>query len=266
MAIPTANRILGRNRLIVIAALFVAVMISTCFILTGAGTGMSAVDMSVHTGPAGALLAGTPDMISAVVWTPGYALVIFFMWWVMMIAMMVPSAAPTVLLYGALHRERGVWGVLEFLCGYLLAWAGFSLVATIVQGVLSAGGLVSAMYMNLATPYLGAAVLVGAGIYQLTPTKAACLDYCRGPVAALTHHRRTGRAAAFRIGLAHGSYCLGCCWALMALLFVGGIMNIWWILGITLYVALEKLAPGGKRLSQVTAALLIVAGFALLLR
>jgi predicted metal-binding membrane protein len=261
----TVERILARDRLIVIASILIGVIASACFILAGAGTGMSAVDMSNYTGPAGALFGGIPDMVSAVVWTPGYAAVIFFMWWLMMVAMMVPSASPVILLYGALHRERGAWGPLEFLAGYLTAWAGFSLAATVTQGLLSASGLVSAMYMNLATPYLGAAVLIGAGLYQLTPMKAACLDNCRGPVEALTHHRRTGRAAAFRMGLVHGGYCLGCCWALMLLLFVGGVMNIWWIVGIALYIGLEKLAPGGKRLAKFMAGVLLVAGFAMLI-
>lgn len=260
------GRILGRDRLIVMASLLVVVIISASFILSGAGTGMSAVAMSNHTGPAGALLGGIPDMISAVAWTPSYALVILFMWWFMMVAMMVPSASPVILLYGALYPERGVWGPLEFLAGYLAVWVGFSVAATLAQGLLSGSGMISAMYMNLATAYLGAAVLIGSGLYQLTPMKRACLDYCRGPVEALTHHRRTGRAAAFRMGLVHGGYCLGCCWALMSLLFVGGIMNIWWIVGIAVYVALEKLAPGGKRMTQLMAAALVVGGFAMLLR
>ena len=124
----------------------------------------------------------------------------------------------------------------------------------------------SDMYMTLARPALGAAVLVGAGLYQFTALKAACLDQCRGPVEALTRHRRTGRAAAFRMGFLHGGFCLGCCWALMALLFVGGIMNIWWVLGIALYVAVEKLAPGGDRLAKPMGAALILAGAGLLLR
>lgn len=199
-------------------------------------------------------------MVSPVVWTPGYAIVIFVMWWLMM----VPSASPVVLLYGALHRDRGAWPALEFLLGYLAVWAGFSVAATLIQGALSAGGLVSAMYMNLATTYLAAAVFIGAGLYQLSPLKAACLDFCRSPVEALTRHRRSGHAAAFRMGLIHGGYCLGCCWALMALLFVGGVMNIWWIVGIALYVAIEKLAPGGRRIAQAMAAVLIAGGLVLL--
>ena len=264
MVLSAVERILARDRLIVIASLAVVVILSAWFILDGAGTGMSSIDMSMETGPAGALLAGTPDMVSAYIWSPRYAVMVFVMWWLMMIAMMVPSAAPTVLLYAALNRDRGALGAIEFLAGYLVVWAGFSLAATLVQGLLAASGLMSAMYMNLATTYLAAAVLIGAGLYQLTPIKAACLAHCRGPVEALTRHRRTGRMAAFRMGLVHGRYCLGCCWALMALLFVGGIMNIWWIAGTALYVAVEKLAPGGKRLSQVIAAVLMLAGAALL--
>lgn len=252
--------------MIVIASLLFAVTLSACFILAGGGTGMSALDMSLDTGPAGALIAGSPDWVEPLVWTQGYTIVILVMWWLMMVAMMVPSAAPVVLLYGALHPERGALGALEFLSGYLVAWAGFSLAATAVQSLLSASGLISAMYMNLASTYLAAAVMICAGLYQLSPMKAACLDFCRNPIKALTHHRRTGPAAAFRMGLVHGGYCLGCCWALMSLLFVGGVMNIWWIVGITLYVAVEKLAPGAKHVARVLAAALIVGGLALLLK
>jgi len=260
------ERILARDRMIVVASLAIGVALSAWYIFDGAGTGMSSLDMSLETGPAGALIAGTSDMISPHVWSLRYTLVVFVMWWLMMVAMMVPSAAPAILLYGALHRERGSWGPLEFLAGYLAIWGGFSLAVTLVQGLLAAGGMMSAMYMNVATTYLASAILVGAGLYQLSPIKAACLDHCRGPVEALTRHRRTGPAAAFRMGVVHGRYCLGCCWALMALLFVGGIMNIWWIAAITIYVAVEKLAPGGKRLSLVMAGALIVAGLALLAR
>ena len=261
-----AYRLLRHDRLIMAMALFCAVMAASAFILAGGGTGMSAISMTAHTGPAGALLAGSPDMVTAMRWTPGYAMVIFVMWWLMMVAMMVPSAAPTILLYGALNRSQGPRAPLLFVSGYLTIWAAFSLVATAAHGTFAAFGLISPMFMTFATHWLGALILIGAGLYQLTPLKAACLDHCRGPVEALTRHRRTGRAAAFRMGLLHGGFCLGCCWALMALLFVGGVMNIWWILGITLYVALEKLAPGGERLARKLGAALMLAGLALLLR
>ena len=259
------DRILRHDRRIVAVALFLAVLVAAGFILAGGGTGMSAIGMTDHTGPAGALIAGTPDMVSPMLWTPRYALVIFVMWWLMMVAMMVPSAAPTILLYGALNRSRSVAAPLLFAFGYLTIWAAFSVIATASQGMLAALGLISPMFMSLATPWLGAAILVGAGLYQLTPLKAACLNHCRGPVEALTRHRRTGRAAAFRMGLLHGGFCLGCCWALMALLFVGGVMNIWWIAGIAVYIAIEKLAPFGDRLARPMAFLLIAGGGALLL-
>ena len=260
-----ADGLLRHDRYITVAALFLAVTAAVAFILAGGGTGMPVIDMLAHTGPAGALLAGTSDVVAAVRWTPGYALTIFVMWWLMMIAMMVPSAAPAILLYGALNRSQGRWASLLFVSGYLSVWAGFSTIATATQGVLAARGLISPMFMTVGTLWLGAAVLVGAGLYQFAPLKAACLSHCRGPVDALTRHRRTGRAAAFRMGLLHGCFCLGCCWALMLLLFVGGIMNIWWILAITIYVAIEKLAPGGARLARPFGIALILAGLALVL-
>lgn len=259
------DRLLRHDRVIMAVALLLAVTCAATFIVGGGGTGMSVIGMAARTGPAGALLAGIPEMVSAVRWSPGYALVVFVMWWLMMIAMMVPSAAPTILLYGSLNRSQGRWAPLHFVFGYLTAWAAFSLIATATQGTLAAFGLISPMFMTLVTPWLSAAILIGAGFYQLTPLKAACLDHCRGPIEALTRHRRTGRAAAFRMGLLHGGYCLGCCWALMSLLFVGGVMNIWWILGITLYVAIEKLVPGKDRLARPFGVALVVAGLALLL-
>ena len=258
-------RLLRHDRLIMAAALLLVVTIAAGFILAGGGTGMSVIGMAAQTGPAGALLAGTPDMVTAVRWSLSHALVVFVMWWLMMVAMMVPSAAPTILLYGALNSTQGRWAALHFVFGYLAVWAGFSLIATAAQGTLAALGLISPMFMTIASPWLGAAILAGAGLYQLTPLKAACLDHCRGPVEALTRHRRTGRAAAFRMGLRHGGFCLGCCWALMALLFVGGVMNIWWILAITVYVAFEKLVPGGDRIARPLGVALILAGIGLLL-
>ena len=266
MAQSTVERLLARDRVIVVVSLALCVVLSAWYIADGAGTGMSSMEMSLETGPAGALIAGTEDMVSPHVWSFRYTVVVFVMWWLMMVAMMVPSAAPTILLYGALYRDRGARGPLEFAAGYLAIWGAFSLAATGMQGLLAASGVMSAMYMNLATTYLAAAVLMIAGVYQLSPVKAACLDHCRGPVEALTRHRRTGRWSAFRMGLVHGRYCLGCCWALMALLFVGGVMNIWWIAAITVYVAVEKLAPGGKLVSRIMAAVLIMAGATLLLK
>ncbi|MEO6299239.1 MAG: DUF2182 domain-containing protein, partial [Paracoccaceae bacterium] len=252
------------DRRIVTGSIALSVDGAAAYILAGGGTGMAPLDMAARTGPLGALLAGTPDMVMPMTWSLGYAAVIFVMWSLMMVAMMVPSAAPTILLYASLHKDRGAGGTLAFFGGYLLVWTGFGLMATAAQAALSAAGQVSAMYMTLATPLLGAVVLIGAGVYQLTPLKQACLASCRGPVEALVRHRRSGRAAALRMGMAHGRDCLGCCWALMALLFIGGVMNIWWILGLSLYVALEKLAPGGDQLARPLGVALILAGVGML--
>lgn len=261
---PTTLSLLDHDRRIVAGVLAVAVVLAAAFILRGGGTGMSTLQMTDDGGPLGVLLSGLQETIRPAAWSMGYAAVIFFMWWMMMVAMMLPSAAPVILLHGALFPATGVRTSLAFLAGYLAAWGGFSAVATLLQGGLAAAGLISPMYMTLATPFLGAALLVGAGLYQLTPAKAACLASCRGPVEVLTRHRGAGAAAAFRTGAGHGATCLGCCWALMALLFVGGVMNLWWIVGLTLYVAAEKLAPWGPRLARPFGLALVAAGLALL--
>jgi len=259
-----ASSLLERSRLVVAAALLVVVISSAGYILAGAGTDMSTLGMVSQTGPAGALLSHAPDVLVPAVWSPGYAVVIFFMWWLMMIAMMVPSAAPAILLFEALNRNQPLRATFEFVSGYLIVWGLFSLAATAIQFLLVAAGLASSMYMTLGSPYLASAVLVLAGAYQFTPVKAACLTYCRGPADGLSRHRYQGRTAAFRKGLSLGAYCLGCCWALMLLLFVGGVMNLWWIAGLALYVAVEKLTPFAKPLSLAFGGALIAAGLVLL--
>jgi predicted metal-binding membrane protein len=253
------EKILARDRWVVAGMLAAITLCAALWTLQGAGTGMSPWQMTAATGAPGALIGGLPDMAMGG-WTLGYGLIIFLMWWLMMIAMMVPSAAPVILLYGALYPQRGVTGMLAFLSGYLAIWGLFSALATLAQGALVQLGWMSGMWMNLGSLALAAVVLTGAGLYQLTPIKAACLRACRGPVEALTSIRRRGRFAAFRMGAVHGRYCLGCCWALMALLFVGGIMNLWWILGVAILVALEKLSPWGERLSRPLGVGLILAG------
>ena len=252
--------LLRHDRWIMAAALALAVVGAGGFILAGGGTGMSAIAMTAATGPFGALIAEVPDVLRVEVWSLTYGVIIFVMWWLMMVAMMIPSAAPTVLLFGAIYPARGLWGMVEFLLGYLAIWAGMSLIATVVQAGLAASGMISPMYMTLGAPYLAAAMLILAGLYQVTPMKKACLSHCRGPVDALTRHRRDGPLVAFRMGAVHGMCCLGCCWALMALLFVGGVMNLWWIIGLMVLVALEKLAPDGERVARVVAVVLVAGG------
>jgi predicted metal-binding membrane protein len=211
-----------------------------------------------------------PGMRAPGQWTPGYAALVFLMWWVMMAAMMLPSVSPTILLHSALLRrgsEAGRVPVVSatFLAGYLAAWAGFSAVAVAAQWALEAAGLVSATMMTLIGTVPGALLLIAAGLYQFTPLKAACLRQCRSPAEFITRRKRLGASGAFVMGLEHGAYCLGCCWFLMAMLFVGGIMNLYWIVGLAAFVALEKLTPFGETASKVAGAALVVWGGSVLL-
>jgi predicted metal-binding membrane protein len=189
------------------------------------------------------------------------------MWWVMMAAMMLPSVAPTVLLHSALLRMGGnapsaTALSTAFLAGYLVIWAVFSACAVVAQWGLEASGLVSPTMMTIVDTLPGGLVLIVAGVYQFTPLKAACLRHCRSPAKFLTERRRAGRGGAFAMGIEHGAYCLGCCWSLMALLFVGGIMNLWWIAGLAAVVALEKLARFGPLLGRMAGVALIASGSA----
>jgi predicted metal-binding membrane protein len=248
------EKVLWHDRLIVAVGLAGVVALAWVYLAAGAGIDMSMVDMPMEPIP----------------WSTYYAALVFTMWWVMMIAMMVPSAAPMVLLFTAIKRKQGAsvspsveaW---VFLGGYLLVWAGFSLVAALAQWGLERAGLLS-MAMASASATAGGVILLAAGLYQFTPVKSACLRYCRSPVLFLSRHWRPGVAGALRMGLRHGSYCLGCCWFLMVLLFVSGVMNLVWIAGIALYIAFEKLLPLGHRLSRAAGVGLIVSGAIILTR
>ena len=149
-----------------------------------------------------------------------------------------------------------------FALGYLVAWGGFSAIATVLQWAMETARVMSPM-LETTNVWLGASILIAAGLWQLTPIKAACLRHCRSPIAFLTGNWRPGRVGAFRMGLDHGAYCLGCCWFLMALLFFGGVMNLFWIVGLAVYVLLEKTIPYGHRLGHVAGAALLLWGVAL---
>ncbi len=240
--------VLRRDRAIVAAGIAGVVALAWLYLVTGAG-----IDMS---------MAGMP--MEPMPWSPLYAALVFAMWCAMMIAMMVPSAAPMVLLFTAIKRKQGVSahpsaeaGV--FLGGYLLIWTGFSLVATLAQWGLERAGLLS-MAMENTSRVLGGVILLAAGLYQLTPIKYACLRYCQSPVLFLSQHWRPGSVGALWMGLRHGGYCVGCCWFLMTLLFISGVMNLVWIAGIALYVAFEKLLPHGQGVSRVAGGGLILSG------
>jgi len=201
-------------------------------------------------------------------WNGPYFVMMVVMWAVMMVGMMLPSAAPTILLYAAMHRQKGRVPYLStagFVSGYLTMWTLFSVAATAAQWGLAEAALVSPMMVST-SPYLGAGLLAAAGIYQMTPWKNACLSHCRGPIDFLQRHWRTGKLGAFRMGVEHGAFCLGCCWVIMALLFVGGVMNLVWIAAITVFVLIEKLLPPTKIAERITGATMILAAVVFMLR
>jgi predicted metal-binding membrane protein len=203
-------------------------------------------------------------------WTSVDFLWMLAMWVVMMIGMMLPSATPMILVFAAVARKASREGQVVaptavFVAGYLAIWSAFALAATFAQWALDQAALLSPMMVST-SPLLGAALLVAAGIFQLTPAKDACLDHCRSPAEFLSEHWRSGTSGAFRMGVVHGGFCLGCCWALMGLLFVGGVMNLVWIGLITVFVLVEKLLPGGRMMSRAAGGLMLVAGGLLVVR
>jgi predicted metal-binding membrane protein len=198
-------------------------------------------------------------------WDLPYAALILAMWIAMMMAMMLPSVAPTVLLVTVLDEDRldhsnlVPVAAMLFASGYLLVWCGFSLAATLLQWSLDQAALLSET-MALTNALLASAVLMAAGVYQWTPLKDTCLRHCRSPTAFLVRHWHQGTLGAVRIGIRHGLFCLGCCWMLMALSFVGGLMNLAWVGAIALFVLVEKTMPAGDWTSGLGGLLLFVWG------
>jgi len=241
-----------RDRWLIGAALVLVTLLSWAWIapmawdMYGPMTGPSAWMMTPH-------------------WDFAHQLLLFGMWAVMMIGMMLPSATPALLLYGSVVRRspgatRAVAHVYAFAGGYLLVWTGFSLAATALQLLLNRWLLLSPM-METRTRWLGPLFLCLAGLYQLTPLKRACLQSCRFPLMFMTRHWRQGISGGFWLGVLQGAYCLGCCWALMLLLFAGGVMNLWWIGALTVFVLLEKLAPISRYGGLVSGSLFVAMGF-----
>jgi predicted metal-binding membrane protein len=265
----TATEVLLRHdRLIIGTGLAVICLLSWLYIIAGAGTGMSTINMTTWQLPLPA-----PSTSAVMPWSLFYWIIMACMWWVMMIAMMVPSAAPMVMLYTRVHRYAQKTGQMDptviptaaFASGYLLTWLVFSLAATSLQWLLEQAGLMHTMMMWITNNMLSGSFLMIAGIYQLSPLKNICLKHCRSPADYLYRHWRRGRLGAARMGLEHGLYCVGCCWSLMALLFVGGVMNLVWIAGLAIFVLIEKLAQNGHWFGRASGLLMIIAGGYLLL-
>ena len=253
---PLWQRALNREQWIVAIVLVLAIVLAWVSLvsmsMTGESAGMTPTD-------------SMSAMASPIVWTASYATMVFAMWAVMMVAMMLPSAAPMILLYarvaGQASQEGSVLAPTFVFAGtYLALWALFALAATGAQWALSGYHLLSDVTMAVGDRRVGGALLIGAGLYQLTPLKRVCLSNCRSPIFFLTTHWRAGIGGAIRLGIAHGAYCIGCCWLLMTLLFFGGVMNLAWVAAIAVIVLVEKAIAVGDRAGQIAGGLAILAG------
>jgi predicted metal-binding membrane protein len=261
--------VLRRERAIVIAALAILTALAWMDLaLLADDMAMGGMDMSgFRTIPAGQGLmmpAGAP-------WQPIEFAYVFAMWAVMMIGMMTPSVTPMILIYARVGNQADMSGQpfaasAWFAAGYLVAWTAFSLAATFAQWVLQRAALLTPM-MESASNVFGGVALIAAGIYQWTPVKEACLSYCQAPLTFIMRHGgfRRDAAGALTLGFRHGLYCIGCCWVLMLLLFVGGVMNLLWIAALAMLVLFEKTVPFGKSVSRVAGVAFIAMGAWLLL-
>ena len=280
---PVFERLLKRDRVITVAGLAVLCALAWLYIVTGAGLGMSAWEMTTlalfphqHTRDVMPSMPGMDMGPTAPMWMAwGFATwaLMIAMWWIMMIAMMTPSATPTILLYARVHRHALAKGKVQdklaptgaFAMGYLLVWLAFAAAATTLYWGLERAGLVSAMMMGSQNRLLSGAVLMAAGLYQVSPLKNTCLAHCRAPTSFLSRHWRPHIMGALRLGAMHGAYCVGCCWMLMALLVVGGVMNLAWIAALAILVLIEKALPLGQWIGRAIGIALIGWGVATLL-
>jgi predicted metal-binding membrane protein len=265
----TLEAVLRRDRAVVIVALAAITALAWADILWLADDiAMDGMDMAgFRMIPAGQGLM----MPANAPWQPLEFAYVFAMWTVMMIGMMTPSAAPMILIYARVGRQAVVSGHPFaasgwFASGYLIAWFSFSLAATAAQWVLERAALLTPM-MESAGGVLSGMVLIAAGIYQWTPIKEACLSYCQAPLTFIMRHGgfRPDAGGAVALGLRHGLYCIGCCWALMSLLFVGGVMNVLWIATLAGLVLSEKALPFGKFISRIAGCVFVAGGIWLLL-
>ena len=254
------ERLLQRDRQVVLAGLILITGLAWVYLyyLT---VQMGMADTGATKNPISAMVTLAP-------WTPTDALFMFLMWAIMMMGMMIPSVTPMVLLYARVvrHNSKEVATFVPtsaFFAGYIIIWVSFSAMATGLQWGLEQAALLSPMMVSTSSIFAGI-VLIGTAVYQWTPYKDACLARCRSPVWFLSTYWRNGAGGAFRMGLSHGSYCLGCCWSLMLLLFVGGVMNLLCVAAITVFVLIEKVIPRGRDIGRAGSVLLGLTGVALL--
>lgn len=268
--------LLRHDQWIVCAGLVAISGLAWIYLLSGAGMAMNPFDMTTFSlvpQKNSDMAINMPEMnMIAGAWSLSQWIIVFMMWWIMMIAMMVPSASPMVLLYarvlrhaqGNNHITHFAIPTTAFVSGYLISWSGFSITATTLQWLLEQSDLLS-MKMISNNTLLSGSLLITVGIYQLTPLKLACLKHCRSPAEFISGHMKNGHWGALQMGFNHGVFCVGCCWFLMLLLFVGGVMNLLWIAILTLFVLSEKVLPFGQLISRLTGYLLVVWGAVILI-
>lgn len=260
--------VLRRDRLLVAGALCVITALAWGYLLwLAADMDMGGMDMTgFRMIPAGLGFMAPVDAP----WGAIEFAFVFIMWAVMMIGMMAPSVAPMILMYARVGRQGNVTGkplvaTGWFAAGYFLTWIAFSLAATLVQWMVERAALLDSR-MASASNVLGGVVLIAAGVYQWSPLKDVCLAQCRSPIGFLMHYGgfRGDLPGCLLMGLHHGAYCIGCCWVLMALLFVGGVMNVLWIALLAVLVLLEKLAPFGRWIARAAGVACVAAGAGML--
>jgi predicted metal-binding membrane protein len=242
------------DRSVILLALIALTVLSWVW-LTSLSHGMSDKAMSSMPGMA----VPTPSP-----WTAARFALTFAMWWVMMVGMMLPSAAQMILMFAAVNRNKRLRGqdfvpVSVFTLGYLLVWGVFSAGATLAEWVLDQLAMLSPSLTTI-SPMVGGALLIAAGIYQFTPLKQACLRHCRSPLGFVLNHWHDGWIGALRMGMEHGAFCLGCCWVLMALLFVVGVMNLLLVAAIAGFVFVEKVLPGGAWIGRIGGGAMVALG------
>jgi predicted metal-binding membrane protein len=243
-------------------------LIGSCIVLITALAWAYLVHLNRHMTSAtdGDTMMGAMGMVMNQPWGAGDLLLTFVMWAVMMVGMMAVPALPVLLLFAGVHAQRDrrvAPAVPSFGLGYLIVWLAFSACATAAQWALHEGALLSSTMATSSTSVAGV-ILITAGAYQLTPLKTGCLTRCQSPLGFLMSNWRDGSSGAFLMGFRHGIFCLGCCWALMAVLFVVGVMNLAWVGVLTLFILAEKIGPGGARVSRAGGAILIALGAVLL--
>lgn len=209
------------------------------------------------------------DNLGIKTWSPKDFMMIFVMWAIMMIGMMVPTAMRSVMIFSnigakASKQNKPFASAIWFAAGYILIWTLFSMGATVAQWGLTRAALLSPMMIS-SSIFLGAFLLIVAGLWQFSALKDTCLRHCQSPAMYISQHFRPGVIGAVNLGIRHGLYCLGCCWVLMGLLFIGGVMNLIWVLAITLFILFEKLAPPRLQSSRISGFSMIAVGIILLI-